>query len=101
MKAAFEDCPLDQALAMGRSCTIDTSAWDTGRKMLMTQILRAQVRQHEDLREAVIAHADEYTEDVMRADAYWSITLPEIWKELKKELARKKARRQRESLCSE
>ena len=57
----------------------------------MTQILRAQVRQHEDLREAVIAHADEY----------WSITLPEIWKELKKELARKKARRQRESLCSE
>ena len=92
MRPAFETCPLDTALTLGRTCTIDVAAWDSGRKDLMTDILRAQMEQHEDLRDAVREHADDYHEDIMRGDAYWCATLPVIWYELQKELKAKKPR---------
>ena len=92
MRVAFETCPLDAALKLGRTCTIDVASWDGNRKALMTDILRAQVAQHDDLRDAVRDHADDYTEDVMRGDAFWSATLPVIWQELKQEISSKKPR---------
>lgn len=38
---------------------VDVAAWDKGKKVLMTTILRAQVQQHEDLRNAVRDYADD------------------------------------------
>ena len=93
MRVAFETCPLDTALKLGRTCTIDVAAWDSGRKDLMTAILRAQMEQHDELRDAVRDHADDYYEDVMRGDAYWCATLPVIWQDLQRELMRKKPRK--------
>ena len=96
MKAAFEVCALDQALTMGRSCPIDVTAWDANRKKLMTEILRMQVEQHDDLKDAVRDHGDDYVEDVMKGDLFWSATLPDIWNLLHDEVTKPKKRPRKE-----
>ncbi len=86
-RSEFSDVMPSEAVRMGRSCKIDTNAWDANRVALMTELYRCQVAEHQDMADTLY----EWRSKTIQEDAvpcpFWQKMMPEIWKAIGHELA--------------
>ena len=83
----YTTCTLSEAANMGRVEVIDIQEWDANKDELMLDIMRTFMGQHEHARRA-IEHNDLATlKETAMVDNYWPSRIPDMWRELKKELA--------------
>ena len=82
-RGAYTTLTWPDAVARGRTETIDIVAWDKNREPLMTSILVAQARQNDTMRDIVMEHAGTDLFENSMSDAFWPTVLPTIWKNVK------------------
>ena len=57
-RSEFSKLCIQEATDLGRTYTIDTATWDSGRKDLMYKIIKSQAYQHDDLKQRILEHGD-------------------------------------------
>ncbi len=80
-RQVYADLGPGEAAMRGRTESIDPTTWDAGRRVLMKQILQAQVDQHADLRSR-LQQTTSFDKNML-GDKFWSVVLPKIWQEIR------------------